>query len=55
MICKIGHVLADLEIQGLPKAAMLSHRNMITQHRLFTDWNATPWQVSHNVSTYIRS
>lgn len=29
---------------GLPKAAMLSHRNLIAEHRLFTDWNATPWQ-----------
>ena len=28
---------------GLPKAAMLSHHNMIAQQTLFWDWKATSW------------
>ena len=28
---------------GLPKAANLSHYNLIAEHRLFTEWDARPW------------
>lgn len=29
---------------GLPKAAMLSHYNLIAEHRLFTEWPKCDWQ-----------
>ncbi|KAF2165801.1 hypothetical protein M409DRAFT_67128 [Zasmidium cellare ATCC 36951] len=29
---------------GLPKAAQLSHYNLIAEHRLFTEWNPTTWE-----------
>jgi long-subunit acyl-CoA synthetase (AMP-forming) len=30
---------------GLPKAANLSHYNLIAEHRLFTEWQAMPWDA----------
>lgn len=30
---------------GLPKAADLSHYNLIAEHQFFSEWQSTPWQA----------
>lgn len=33
-------------VEGLPKAAMLSHYNLIAQHVQISEWKPKPYEVS---------